>query len=157
MARLWNESSSAVVVHAPVDLYHYRAQWVREWDDLITRSAHSKNTGFCNSLFPVLLCAPPGAPPPGAHLPPVSRFSEPAHEIKVSDLTPQFEQRRCLSHFGTAGREDQRIWWSTESWWWNYYTLDKNRKLHIPRTARVIGGLDSSDIFCNSDYKHFLS
>jgi hypothetical protein len=26
-----------------------------------------------------------------------------------------------------------------------------------PRTARVIGGLDSSDIFCNSDYKHFLS
>jgi hypothetical protein len=26
-----------------------------------------------------------------------------------------------------------------------------------PRTARVIGGLDSSDIFCNSDYKHFLA
>jgi hypothetical protein len=25
------------------------------------------------------------------------------------------------------------------------------------RTARVIGGLDSSDIFCNSDYKHFLA
>jgi hypothetical protein len=26
-----------------------------------------------------------------------------------------------------------------------------------PRTARVIGGLDSSDIFCNCDYKHFLA
>jgi hypothetical protein len=26
-----------------------------------------------------------------------------------------------------------------------------------PRTARVIGGLDSSDIFCNSDTKHFLA
>jgi hypothetical protein len=25
------------------------------------------------------------------------------------------------------------------------------------RTARVIGGLDSSDIFFNSDYKHFLA
>jgi negative regulator of replication initiation len=25
------------------------------------------------------------------------------------------------------------------------------------RTARVIGGLDSSDIFCNSDDKHFLA
>jgi hypothetical protein len=25
------------------------------------------------------------------------------------------------------------------------------------RTARVIGGLDSSDIFCYSDYKHFLA
>jgi hypothetical protein len=25
------------------------------------------------------------------------------------------------------------------------------------RTVRVIGGLDSSDIFCNSDYKHFLA
>jgi hypothetical protein len=25
------------------------------------------------------------------------------------------------------------------------------------RTARVIGGLDSSDIFCKSDYKHFMA
>jgi hypothetical protein len=27
----------------------------------------------------------------------------------------------------------------------------------LARTARVILGLDSSDIFCNSDYKHFLA
>jgi hypothetical protein len=28
---------------------------------------------------------------------------------------------------------------------------------HCLGTARVIGELDSSDIFCNSDYKHFLA
>jgi hypothetical protein len=28
---------------------------------------------------------------------------------------------------------------------------------HYARTARVIEGLDSSDIFCNSDYKHLLA
>jgi hypothetical protein len=32
--------------------------------------------------------------------------------------------------------------------------LEQISRLRYPRTARVIGGLDSSDIFCNSDYKH---
>jgi hypothetical protein len=39
-----------------------------------------------------------------------------------------------------------------------YYTPRSARAACIyPRTARVIGGLDSWDIFCNSDYKHFLA
>jgi hypothetical protein len=37
------------------------------------------------------------------------------------------------------------------------FPFRQKRRHDYPRTARVIGGLDSSDIFCNSDYKHFLT
>jgi hypothetical protein len=37
------------------------------------------------------------------------------------------------------------------------FALLKATRLYRARTARVIGGLDSSDIFCNSEYKHFLA
>jgi hypothetical protein len=35
--------------------------------------------------------------------------------------------------------------------------LNITSRCPYPRTDREIGGLDSSDIFCNSDYKHFLA
>jgi hypothetical protein len=42
-------------------------------------------------------------------------------------------------------------------YWGHISTLEVTKQLHYPRTAREIGGMDSSDIFCNSDYKHFLA
>jgi hypothetical protein len=63
------------------------------------------------------------------------------------------EVRECIDEIGRLDSDRYSCIDLTSGFW----QMELEEESRQSRTDRVIGGLDSSDIFCNSDYKHFLS